>query len=149
MKQIKNGFTLLEIMVVVSIIGLLAAWAIPAYQDYSSKTQISLAYQEISSLKVPADLMLINNTGTTDAIDLGWIEGNSPLMINNPTVSIDPPTGNAYIEALLNGRVNSAALGVKVRVSRDSDGKWVCTVKRSGTGGWKDEFAPKACTVIP
>lgn len=149
MKHLQHGFTLLEIMVVVSIIGLLAAFALPAYQDYSSKTQISIAYQEISSLKMPADLLLISNNGTSQATDLGWIAGSSPLMSQDPSVSIDTTTGNAYIETTLDGRVNSAALNVKVRVFRDTTGRWDCTIKRSGSGGWKDEFAPKACTVIP
>lgn len=149
MVQMQRGFSLLELMTVVSIVGILAAMALPAYQDYTSKTQVNIVYQEISNLKVPADLMLIDNSGTADATDLGWVTGSSPLMQNNPVVSVDSITGESFIEATLDGRVNSVALGVKVKVARDGNGKWTCIIKKSASSGWKDEFAPKACHVIP
>lgn len=52
-KQIQQGFTLIELMIVVAIIGILAAVAIPAYQDYTAKAQASEGFTLVSGLKTP------------------------------------------------------------------------------------------------
>lgn len=63
MKRIQQGFTLIELMIVVAIIGILAAIAIPAYSDYTAKSQASEAYTLLDGLKTPiADAMTQDNS---------------------------------------------------------------------------------------
>jgi type IV pilus assembly protein PilA len=69
MKKIQQGFTLIELMIVVAIIGILAAVAIPAYQDYTAKAQGSEVYSLLSGLKTPY-VELAGATGAISACDI-------------------------------------------------------------------------------
>ena len=62
----QKGFTLIELMIVVAIIGILAAVAIPAYQDYTAKAQVSEAFSLASSAKAAVSLVHAE-TGTFPA----------------------------------------------------------------------------------
>ena len=53
MKYLQKGFTLIELMIVVAIIGILAAVAIPAYQDYTARAQVAEAVELLSGGKTP------------------------------------------------------------------------------------------------
>ena len=74
MKKIQQGFTLIELMIVVAIIGILAAVAIPAYSEYTAKAQASEIYSLMAGLKTP----LSENSGA-----LGGIVACQQFMANN------------------------------------------------------------------
>ena len=72
MKKVQQGFTLIELMIVVAIIGILAAVAIPAYQDYTAKAQAAEAFTLLGGLKTPiADQYGQDAAGTSCAIPAG------------------------------------------------------------------------------
>lgn len=83
MKRVQQGFTLIELMIVVAIIGILAAVAIPAYQDYTIKAKV----QEATSLASPA--MTGIGVWCSENGDFAGITGNSSIGLNATSTAIN------------------------------------------------------------
>ncbi|MCU0920986.1 MAG: pilin [Burkholderiaceae bacterium] len=70
MKRVQQGFTLIELMIVVAIIGILAAVALPAYQDYTVRAKVSEVILAASSAKNTIAEIAQNNNGLPAAADV-------------------------------------------------------------------------------
>jgi type IV pilus assembly protein PilA len=77
MMKVQKGFTLIELMIVVAIIGILAAIAVPAYQDYTIKSRISEAASLGSAARTAIDV------AHSEGYTLGAIPGQSTLGLSN------------------------------------------------------------------
>lgn len=71
MKQIQKGFTLIELMIVVAIIGILAAVALPAYQDYLTRAQVAEGLGLGDGLKVAVG-DFYSDKGRFESINSEW-----------------------------------------------------------------------------
>lgn len=129
MKKTQQGFTLIELMIVVAIIGILAAIAIPQYQNYVGKANFASGLSTLTALKTNIENYIMENGKfpdnealkaatlgmEKDANDLGEITLNPQGQDGAGTMTFKFEKGNPGI----NGR--------EISLSRDTNGVWSCT----------------------
>jgi type IV pilus assembly protein PilA len=143
MRTIQKGFTLIELMIVVAIIGILAAIAIPAYQDYTIRSQVTEGLSLAGSIKT-AVAERFANTGTwpTSLTDLGIVDtanaetppfGKYVSEVNLGPAAATPGTFGTIIITysaqapyLANTAIDGAVLALQPYLSLNNDVIWRC-----------------------
>lgn len=95
MNNIQKGFTLIELMIVIAIIGILAAIAMPMYSDYVSKSQVTRVYHELSTRKPMVDLAVFEGEKPVPGTEVN--PGSSSSKVNDE-VALGFVTGRAWTE---------------------------------------------------
>ena len=126
MKAIQKGFTLIELMIVVAIIGILAAIAIPAYQDYTIRSQVTEGLNLASSVKAAvAESFADKGVWPADLAALGIVNEPQGKYVSGIQVA----TGTINITYGMDANADKLAdeiLSLKPYVSQNDDIIWVC-----------------------
>jgi type IV pilus assembly protein PilA len=158
MKKVQAGFTLIELMIVVAIIGILAAIAIPQYQTYIAKSQVSRVMSEVGQLKTAVEtcandgrITIVNAPPTTSLTEcfLGGTASNLQTTGTNTLAAGGAPAATATITntaafiltATLGQNAAPSVAGEKVIWTRNVEGGWACTTST----GLNDKFRPAGC----
>ena len=159
MKAMQKGFTLIELMIVIAIIGILAAIAIPQYQNYITRSQASRVMGETSQIKTAVETCILDGrtaavihsgtpapaaiattcvTGATQSNLLG-AAASTTAQTGFPTVTIND-NGTASITATFGTNAATALKTKTLGWSRTAEGTWSCSTNID------EKYRPTGCS---
>jgi len=150
----QKGFTLIELMIVVAIIGILAAIAIPQYQNYIAKSQVSRVMAETGSLKTVLETCILEGKAEADC-DLGWTNSNliaaaaagggeTEVEIQDGLVIVYPDDGDSVASI-------TATFGQNAAKALQTESENTLAWTRTAAGAWScattvaAKYAPTGC----
>lgn len=132
----ENGFSLIEMLVAIAVVGVLAALALPTYSSYQARTKLMSALVEISALKTSVQISLDQGVDTNAPTDVGGASttGNCSSI---SAVAVATTGAGSIICTIANGP--GSVLGQTITWTRVQATGWTCSTSAPAS------LAPKTC----
>ena len=142
MKHQERGFTLIELMIVIAIIGILASVAVPAYQDYIARSQMSEPIYLMSGAKTPlAESYSMSGAWPSLTDVYSTASGSNVGKFTDTLVGSSSGTAFTMTATMLSSGVNTSIAGTSVKMKTSDGGlHWSC-----GAGTVDSNYLPSSC----
>jgi len=146
MKNMQKGFTLIELMIVVAIIGILAAIALPAYQDYTARSQMSEALSLAGGART-AVTEFYTSTGDFPTTNASAGLADAALITGNYVESVDISDTPGQIVALIKDEsgVNEGIRGKDLVLSASTSAGAITWVCKNNSEANEQKYYPASC----
>lgn len=136
----ESGFTLIELMVTITIIGILAAIATVSFQVNIRRTDLVIVYQELNHFRLPYEILIDEGESVVDFTVSGL---NMPTDSDYCQFSVTAPTTNGIAQNAITCQIKKLSYlsNQSLILDRAADGTWQC---RASTGILK-AYLPPAC----
>ncbi|WP_417547077.1 pilin [Marinobacter segnicrescens] len=145
MVQTNKGFTLIELMIVVAIVGILATISIPLYQGYVAKTHVSRAVGELGQYRTAIEDAVGGSKPVTNTA-IGYTPSNITTGTSATDIATLNADGSGQLQVTLGGNAHPRVSGVLITFQRSATGVWECVIDNSANpSGWQASYLPPGC----
>ncbi len=139
-RKSQSGFTLIEMMIVVAIIGVISTIAIASYQTQVRKTQIIMIYHTLNDTRMPYEILVNDGEGVRSFSPEGL---NMPEQIKYCQLSVTAPVADRVTLNALSCQIQNLSFlsNQTLSLDRDTAGNWTCRA----SAGIQNTYLPDAC----